>query len=153
MGPRLTWREAMQQYGSDKPDLRLPLKLVDVDEHVKHLEFKVFSGPANDSAQRVAALRLPGGAELSRKQIDGYTDYVKRYGAMGLAWIKVNDAEAGLDGLQSPIAKFLDDEAWNGIRVATGAESGDILLFGAADWLTASNFMGQLLVHAGHEAG
>jgi aspartyl-tRNA synthetase len=151
--PRLTWREAMERFGSDKPDLRLPLELVSVDEHVAHLEFRVFAGPANDPAQRVAALRIPGAAGLSRKQIDGYTEFVARYGARGLAWIKVNDADAGLEGLQSPIAKFLDDRAWNGIRETSGAQSGDILLFGAADWLTASTFMGQLLVHAGHEAG
>jgi aspartyl-tRNA synthetase len=149
--PRLTWHDAMNRYGSDKPDLRLPLELVPVDEHVAHLEFKVFAGPANDEASRVAALRVPGGAELSRKQIDGYTEYVGRYGARGLAWIKVNDAEAGIGGLQSPVAKFLDDEAWQGIASATGVQSGDILFFGAGEWLTVSTFMGQLLVRVGHD--
>ena len=151
--PRMSWHDAMDRYGSDKPDLRIPMELVSVDEHVAHLEFKVFSGPANDDASRVAVLRVPGGAELSRKQIDGYTDYVGRYGARGLAWIKVNDAEAGLEGLQSPVAKFLDDAAWQGIAAATAVQSGDILLFGAGEWLTVSNFMGQLLVRVGHDRG
>jgi aspartyl-tRNA synthetase len=149
--PRLGWRDAMDRYGSDKPDLRVPMELVSVDEHVAHVEFRVFSGPAADPASRVAALRVPGGAELSRKQIDEYTEYAGRYGARGLAWIKVNDAAAGLDGLQSPIAKFLDDRAWQGIAAVTAAESGDILLFGAGDWLTVSTFMGALLVKVGHD--
>jgi aspartyl-tRNA synthetase len=151
--PRLTWRDAMERYGSDKPDLRIPMELVSIDEHVKHLEFKVFAGPANDAAARVAALRVPGGADLSRKQIDGYADYIARFGARGLAWIKVNDLDAGLDGLQSPVAKFLDPAAWQGIAAATGVESGDILLIGAGEWLTASNFMGQLLVRVGADRG
>jgi len=151
--PRLSWRDAMDRYGSDKPDLRLPLELVSIDQHVAHVEFKVFAGPANDDGSRVAALRIPGGADLSRKQIDGYAEYAGRYGARGLAWIKVNDAAAGLEGLQSPITKFLDEQAWQGIADATGACSGDILLFGAGDWLTVSTFMGQLLVKAGHDRG
>ena len=151
--PRMSWHDALDRYGSDKPDLRIPMELVSVDEHVAHLEFKVFSGPAKDDESRVAVLRVPGGAELSRKQIDGYADYIARYGAKGLAWIKVNDAAAGLEGLQSPVAKFLDEKAWNGIADATGAESGDILLFGAGEWLTVSNFMGQLLVKIGRDRG
>jgi aspartyl-tRNA synthetase len=151
--PRLSWRDALDRYGSDKPDLRIPMELVSVDEHVKHLEFKVFAGPANDDVSRVAVLRVPGGAELSRKQIDGYADYAARYGARGLAWIKVNDAAAGLEGLQSPVAKFLDDAAWQGIAGAAEPESGDILLFGAGEWLTVSNFMGQLLVKIGRDRG
>jgi aspartyl-tRNA synthetase len=151
--PRIDWRNAMERYGSDKPDLRVPMNLVSVDEHVAHVEFRVFSGPANDEGSRVAALRVPGGAELSRKQIDEYTEYVSRYGARGLAWIKVNDAAAGLEGLQSPIAKFLDNTAWQGIAAATGVETGDILFFGAGDWLTVSTFMGALLVKAGHDRG
>jgi aspartyl-tRNA synthetase len=125
------------------------MELVSVDEHVAHIEFRVFAGPANDDGSRVAVLRVPGGAELSRRQIDEYTEYVGRYGAKGLAWIKVNDSEAGLEGLQSPITKFLDEKAWQGIAAASGAETGDILFFGADDWFTASNFMGQLLVKAG----
>ncbi len=151
--PRLSWREAMQRFGSDKPDLRIPGELVDVDEHVAHVEFKVFSGPANDAGSRVAVLKIPGGAELSRKQIDDYTQYVARYGAKGLAWIKVNDIAAGLEGLQSPIAKFLDGKAWQGIAAATGVESGDLLFFGAGDWLTVSNFMGQLRVRSALDLG
>jgi aspartyl-tRNA synthetase len=151
--PRLSWREAMDRYGSDKPDLRIPMELVSIDEHVKHLEFQVFAGPANDTEARVAALRVPGGAELSRKQIDEYAAYIARYGARGLAWIKVNDLAAGLEGLQSPVAKFLDAAAWQGIATATGAASGDILLIGAGEWLTASNFMGQLLVRVGRDRG
>ena len=151
--PRLSWHDAMDRYGSDKPDLRLPMKLVSVDEHVKHVEFRVFSGPANDDDARVAVLRVPGGAELSRKQIDEYTNYVSKYGARGLAWIKVNDSDAGLEGLQSPIAKFLDEKAWQGISSASGAETGDILFFGAGDWLTVSNFMGKLLVKVGQDRG
>ncbi|RPH98557.1 MAG: aspartate--tRNA ligase [Lysobacterales bacterium] len=151
--PRLSWREAMERYGSDKPDLRIPLHLVSVDEHVAHVEFKVFAGPANDPGARVAALRLPGGATLSRKQLDEYADYAGRFGARGLAWIKVNDAAAGLGGLQSPIAKYLDDRAWQGIAAATAAASGDLLLFGAAEWLTVSTFMGALRVKAGHDLG
>ena len=151
--PRMSWREAMERYGSDKPDLRIPMELVSIDEYVKHLEFKVFAGPANEDGARVAALRVPGGADLSRKQIDGYSDYIGRFGARGLAWIKVNDLDAGLDGLQSPVAKFLDAAAWQGIATATGARSGDILLIGAGEWLTASNFMGQLLVRIGADRG
>ena len=149
--PRLDWHEAMEIYGSDKPDLRIPMQLVNVDEHVKHIEFRVFSGPANAQDQRVAALRVPGGATLSRKQIDEYTNFVGRYGAKGLAWIKVNDAESGLEGLQSPIAKFLDEAAWAGVAAATGVESGDLLFFGAGDWLTASTFMGQLIVQVAQD--
>jgi len=151
--PRTTWRDAMDRYGSDKPDLRIPMELVSVDEHVAGSEFKVFSGPAADPASRVAALRVPGGATLSRKQIDEYSAYVARYGAKGLAWIKVNDAAAGLEGLQSPIAKFLDEAAWRGIAEATGAQSGDLLFFGAGEWLTVSTFMGALLVRAGRDLG
>ena len=124
-----------------------------VDEHVAHVDFRVFSGPAADPEQRVAALRVPGGAELSRKQIDDLAAYAARYGAKGLAWIKVNDLQSGVGGLQSPIAKFLDDAAWQGIASATSVQEGDLLLFGAGDWLTASNFMGHVLVRIGHERG
>ena len=151
--PRLSWHQALDRYGSDKPDLRIPMELATVDEHVAHVEFRVFSGPASEEGSRVAALRIPGGAEISRKQIDEYTEYVGRYGARGLAWIKVNDADAGLEGLQSPIAKFLDEKAWQGIAGATGAQTGDILFFGAGEWLTVSTFMGELLVRAGRDQG
>ena len=149
--PRMTWHDAMEKYGSDKPDLRYPMQLHTVDEHVKHLEFRVFSGPANSEDQRVAVLRVPGGATFSRKQIDEYTAFVARYGAKGLAWIKVNDVAAGIEGLQSPVAKFLDDKAWGGIADQTQVESGDLLLFGAGEWLQASTFMGHLLVRCGED--
>ena len=147
--PRMTWRDAMEKFGSDKPDLRYPMSLHSVDEHVRHLDFKVFSGPANNDEQRVAVLRVPGGAQFSRKQIDEYTAFVARYGARGLAWIKVNDLDAGIAGLQSPVAKFLDDTAWNGIAEQSGVQTGDLLFFGAGDWLMTSTFMGHLLVRCG----
>jgi aspartyl-tRNA synthetase len=149
--PRMTWRDAMEQYGSDKPDLRYPMSLHSVDEHVRHIDFRVFADPANDDEQRVAALRVPGGAQFSRKQIDEYTAYVARYGAKGLAWIKVNDVAAGIEGLQSPVAKFLDDKAWQGIAEQTGVQTGDLLFFGSGEWLKTSNFMGQLLVRCGED--
>ena len=122
----------MDEFGSDKPDLRYPMRLHSVDEHVSHVDFRVFSGPANNDEQRVAVLRVPGGAQFSRKQIDEYTAFVARYGAKGLAWIKVNDADAGLEGLQSPVAKFLDDKAWSGIAEQTGVQTGDLLFFGTS---------------------
>ncbi len=149
--PHMTWHDALEQYGSDKPDLRYPMQLHSVDEHVKHLEFRVFSDPANNEEHRVAVLRVPGGAQFSRKQIDEYTSFVARYGAKGLAWIKVNDAAAGIEGLQSPVAKFLDDKAWSGIAEQTQVESGDLLLFGAGEWLQTSTFMGHLLVRCGQD--
>ena len=148
---RMRWKDALKNYGSDKPDLRYPMRLYSVDEHVSHVDFRVFSGPANADGQRVAALRVPGGADFSRKQIDQYTTFVARYGARGLAWIKVKDAAAGLAGLQSPIAKFLDDKAWKGIAAQTGVESGDLLFFGAGEWLQTSIFMGHLLVRCGKD--
>ena len=149
--PRMTWHDAFDEFGSDKPDLRYPMRLHSVDEHVRHLDFRVFSGPANDDGQRVAALRVPAGAQFSRKQIDEYTAFIARYGARGLAWIKVNDVDAGIEGLQSPVAKFLDDKAWSGIAEQTGVQSGDILFFGAGDWLQVSTFMGHLLVRCGED--
>ncbi len=151
--PRLSWREAMDRFGSDKPDLRIAGELVSVDEHVRRLEFKVFAAPAAEAGSRVAALRIPGGAGLSRKQIDEYTHFVGRHGAKGLAWIKVNDSGSGLQGLQSPIAKFLDETAWQGIARATTVEDGDLLFFGAGEWLTVSNFMGQLRLRVAHDLG
>ncbi len=151
--PRMTFTEAMRRFGSDKPDLRIPLELVDVAEAVQQVEFKVFAGPANDPGGRVAALRVPGGAELSRKQIDDYTEFTKRYGAKGLAWIKVNEADAGLEGLQSPIAKFLDDAAAAEILRLTEASAGDLLLFGAGDYAAVSEFMGHLRQRVGNDRG
>jgi len=151
--PRLGWREALERYGSDKPDLRIPMELVSVDEHVARIDFKVFAEPAADPQSRVAALRVPGGAELSRKQLDEYAQFVSRYGARGLVWAKVNDATAGLAGLQSSIAKYLDDKTWQSIAAATSVESGDLIFFGAGEWLTVSTFMGALLVRIGHDLG
>jgi aspartyl-tRNA synthetase len=147
--PRMVHKEAMLRYGSDKPDLRIPLELVDLADVMKDVEFKVFSGPANDPEGRVVVLRLPGGAELSRKDIDNYTDYVGRYGAKGLAWIKVNDVTAGRDGLQSPIVKFLPDEALAAIIEKTGSCSGDLLFFGAGDATIVNESIGALRVKLG----
>ena len=151
--PRLTYAEAMRRYGSDKPDLRIALELVDIAEHLRHVEFKVFSGPANDPAGRVVALRLPNGAELSRKQIDDLGAYVTRYGAKGLAWIRVDDISKGKDGLTSPIVKFLDDAALDGIFKAVGAQNGDVIFFGAGGYKTVSDFMGALRVKVGRDCG
>ncbi|MDA0928891.1 MAG: aspartate--tRNA ligase [Proteobacteria bacterium] len=129
--PRLTYAEAMRRYGSDKPDLRIDLELMDIAELMQDVEFKVFSGPAKDPESRVVALRVPGGVALSRKQIDEYTNFVGIYGAKGLAWVKVNDIAAGTEGLQSPIIKFIGEETTAKLMSAIGAETGDIVFFGA----------------------
>jgi len=142
--PHMSWAEAMRRYGSDKPDLRNPLELVDVADLVANCDFKVFSGPANDAGSRVTVLRVPGGSALSRGQIDAYTKFVGQYGARGLAWIKVNDAAAGREGLQSPIIKNLSDEALAGIVERCGAESGDVLFFGADRFNVVCDAMGAL---------
>ncbi|MGV6852624.1 MAG: aspartate--tRNA ligase [bacterium] len=148
--PVMTYHEAMTLYGSDKPDLRNPLQLVDIADAVKDVDFKVFSIPANESHGRVVALKVPGAAQkLTRKQIDDYAPFVARYGAKGLAWIKVNDKAAGREGLQSPIVKFLHDDALKGILEMTRAENGDILFFGAGNWHTVSDYMGQLRLKVG----
>ena len=149
--PRMSWDEAMRRFGSDKPDLRIPLELVTICDQVREVEFKVFSGPANDPESRVAALRVPGGARLSRKQIDDYSALATKYGAKGLAWMKVNDRAAGLDGLQSPIAKFLDQDAASGIIDVTEAETGDLLFFGAGLKPTVAAFMGALRLAVGRD--
>ncbi len=149
--PRMTYAEAMLRYGSDKPDLRIPLELIDLAEEMKQVEFKVFSGPANDPNGRIVVLRLPQGGSLSRKEIDAYTDYVGRYGAKGLAWIKVNDVDGGRDGLQSPIVKFLPDEVLASIIEKTGTESGDILFFGAGETRVVNESIGALRVKLGHD--
>ena len=149
--PRMTYAEAMQRYGSDKPDLRNPLELTDVADLLAAVDFKVFSGPANDPKGRVATIRVPGGASLSRKQIDEYTKFVGIYGAKGLAWIKVNEVSAGLDGLQSPILKFLNEEIVNGILARTGAQDGDILLFGADSYNVVTEAMGALRLKLGED--
>lgn len=151
--PRMTYAEAMQRFGSDKPDLRIDLELIEVADLMSSVEFKVFAGPAADPEGRVAALCVPGGAELSRKVIDDYTAYVGRYGAKGLAYIKVNDFEAGRDGLQSPILKFLPDDAVNGILERTGAKSGDLIFFGADKARVVNDALGALRVKVGEDRG
>jgi len=151
--PRMTWAEAMRRFGSDKPDLRIALELVDIADAVKHVEFKVFAEPANDANGRVAALRLPGGSTLSRKDIDGLTEYVSRYGAKGLAWLRIDDLAKGREGINSPVAKFLDDAALDGILKATGAQTGDMLFFGAGTWKTVTDFMGALRLKVGKDRG
>ena len=151
--PRMSYAEAMQRYGSDKPDLRIDLELVDVSDLMASVDFKVFAGPAADPEGRVAALCVPGGAEMSRKVIDDYTDFVGRYGAKGLAYIKVNDIDAGADGLQSPILKFLGDEATAGILERTGAGSGDLIFFGADKARVVNDALGALRVRVGEDRG
>ncbi len=151
--PRMTYAEAMQRYGSDKPDLRIDLELVEVSDLMSAVEFKVFAGPAADPEGRVAALCVPGGAELSRKIIDDYTAFVGRYGAKGLAYIKVNDVDAGRDGLQSPILKFLPDDAVNGILERTGAKSGDLIFFGADKARIVNDALGALRIKVGEDLG
>ncbi|QRP63197.1 aspartate--tRNA ligase [Rhodanobacter sp. FDAARGOS 1247] len=149
--PRMTWAEAMRRFGSDKPDLRIALELVDVADALKHVEFKVFAEPANAPDGRVAALRVPGGSTLSRKDIDGLTEYASRYGAKGLAWLKVEDLAKGREGINSPVAKFLDDAALDGVLKATAAQSGDIVFFGAGKWKTVTDFMGAVRLKVGRE--
>jgi aspartyl-tRNA synthetase len=129
--PHMSWAEAMERFGSDRPDLRIPLELVTVDDLMQQVDFKVFRGPADDPDGRVAALRVPGGASISRKEIDDYTRYISAFGARGLAWIKVNDLAAGVSGLQSPILKFMPQEIVDDMMQRLGAEDGDIVFFGA----------------------
>ncbi|HEY4092861.1 MAG TPA: aspartate--tRNA ligase [Luteibacter sp.] len=151
--PRMTYEEAMRRFGSDKPDLRIALELTDIAEAVKHVEFKVFADPANDPAGRVAALRVPGAADLSRKDIDVLTEYAGRYGAKGLAWLKVDDLAKGREGINSPVAKFLDDAALNKVLELTGAGNGDIVFFGAGRWKVVTDFMGALRLKLGRDRG
>ncbi|MCE3285481.1 MAG: aspartyl-tRNA synthetase, partial [Steroidobacteraceae bacterium] len=152
--PRMTYAEAMRRYASDKPDLRIELELVDVADLVKDSEFKVFSGPASAADGRVAALRVPqGGEKLSRKQIDDYTAFVGRYGAKGLAYVKVNDAARGRDGLQSPILKFLSDAAVAGLVERTGAQTGDLVFFGADKVKVVNDALGALRLKVGQDLG
>ncbi len=145
----MTYADAMDKYGSDKPDLRIPLKLVEIKDLLKDIEFKVFAGPANDPACRVTALKVPGGAEISRKQIDDYTKFVSIYGAKGLAWIKVNAIETGIEGLQSPIIKFLGDEVTMNIMERLDAKNGDIVFFGADKSQVVSEALGALRCKVG----
>jgi aspartyl-tRNA synthetase len=151
--PRMSYEEAMRRFGSDKPDLRIALELTDIAEAVKHVEFKVFADPANDPAGRVAALRVPGAADLSRKDIDGLTEYAGRYGAKGLAWLKVDDLAKGREGINSPVAKFLDDAALEKVLALTGAANGDIVFFGAGRWKVVTDFMGALRLKLGRDRG
>jgi len=151
--PRLSFAEALRRYGSDKPDLRVPLEFVDVADLVRGSEFKVFAAPAADPDGRVAALRVPRGGELTRKQIDEYTAFVARHGARGLAYIKVNDAAKGRDGLQSPILKFLPDAAVAGILERTEAETGDLVFFGADKAKVVNDALGALRLQLGRDLG
>ncbi|WP_165729302.1 MULTISPECIES: aspartate--tRNA ligase [unclassified Pseudoalteromonas] len=147
--PIMPYSEAMSLYGSDKPDLRNPMKLVDIADLVKDVEFNVFSGPANDEKGRVAVLTVPGGAKLSRKQLDDYTKFIGIYGAKGMAWMKVNDHTVGAEGVQSPVAKFLNEDVITKLLERTNAQSGDIILFGADKRNTVNEAMGALRVKIG----
>ena len=148
--PVMPYAEAMHRFGSDKPDLRVRLEFTELTDVMKDVDFKVFSGPATTPGGRVVALRVPGGSEMSRGEIDGYTEFVKIYGAKGLAWIKVNDAAKGRDGLQSPIVKNLHDAAIAEILQRTGAQSGDILFFGADKAKVVNDGIGALRLKIGH---
>jgi aspartyl-tRNA synthetase len=149
--PRMTFAEAMRRYGSDKPDLRIALELKDVADLVRGSDFKVFAGPANDPQGRVVALRVPGGGALTRKDIDDYTAYVARYGAKGLAYVKVNSASQGREGLQSPIIKFLSDSAVSGILERTGARDNDLIFFGAGSAKVVNDSIGALRLKVGND--
>lgn len=152
--PRMQYWEAMRLYGSDKPDLRNPMQFVDVADLLKDVDFKVFSGPANDAKGRVVALKVPGAAEkVSRKDIDNYTSFVGIYGAKGLAWMKVNDVAAGADGVQSPVAKFLTPEIISGIISRTDAQNGDLIFFGADSYKVVCEAMGALRLKLGEDLG
>jgi len=146
----MTYTEAMHRYGSDKPDLRVKLEFTELTEVMRDVDFKVFSGPANAKGGRVAALRIPGGADMSRGEIDAYTEFVKIYGARGLAWIKVNDASKGREGLQSPVVKNLHDAAVAEIIARTGARNGDLIFFGADKAKVVNDALGALRVKVGH---
>jgi len=151
--PRMAYADAMERYGSDKPDMRNPLELVEVGDLFASVEFKVFAGPAADPKSRIAALRLPKGGELTRKEIDDYTAFVGRYGAKGLAYIKVNDIAAGRDGLQSPILKFLPDEAIKAALERTGAADGDVVFFGADRKSVVNDSLSALRERLGRDRG
>ncbi len=149
--PRMPYAEAMRRYGSDKPDLRIPLELIDVDDLMQKVDFKVFNGPANDPKGRVAALMVKGGARLSRKQIDDYTKYISIYGARGLAWIKVNEIEKGIEGLQSPIIKFMPADVVMELMERVGAANGDIVFFGADQAKIVNESLGHLRLKLGED--
>ena len=151
--PALTWEDAMRRFGSDRPDLRNPLELVDIADVMREVEFKVFNGPANDAGSRVVAMRAPGGAKLSRKVIDDYADFVGRYGAKGLAYIKINERAKGLEGLQSPILKFLPDAVVEQVLDRVGAVDGDVVFFGADTAQVVNDAMGALRNELGRDLG
>jgi len=151
--PKMTYAEAMRRFGSDKPDLRIDFELVDVADLLKEVEFNVFSGPANDADSRVAVICVPGGAKLSRKNIDEYGKYVNIYGAKGLAWMKVNEVAKGLEGVQSPIAKFLNEEIVAELLKRTNAQDGDIILFGADKANVVSEAIGALRLKVAEDLG
>jgi aspartyl-tRNA synthetase len=151
--PRMTYAEAMDRFGVDRPDLRIPLELTEIGDLLRDVEFKVFAGPASDPGGRVAALRVPGGGDIPRSAIDEYTRFVGIYGAKGLAYIKVNDVAAGRDGLQSPIVKFLPDEALSGLLQRTGAANGDLIFFGADSARVVNDALGALRVKLGEDLG
>ncbi len=151
--PQMSWHEAMSRFGSDRPDLRIPLELVDLGDVMQDVEFKVFSTPAKASDGRVAVMRVPGGTSLSRAKIDAYTEFVGLYGARGLAYVKVNEAAKGRDGLQSPILKFLPDEVITAILERTAAEDGDLLFFGADSAKVVNDALGALREKLGHDLG
>lgn len=151
--PRMTYAESMLRFGTDRPDLRIPLELVDLGDVMQAVEFKVFSGPANDPDGRIVALRVPGGGSLSRKVIDDYTHYVGKYGARGLAYIKVNELAAGREGLQSPILKFLPDAVVAAIIERSGVADGDLIFFGADKTKVVNESLGALRVRLGIDLG
>lgn len=151
--PRMSYAEAMRRFASDKPDLRIPLELVDIADLVKDVEFKVFAQAAQDAASRVVALRVPNAAQLSRKELDDYTQFVSTYGAKGLAYIKVNDIGAGINGLQSPIVKFLPEDVVAELLRRVGATTGDIIFFGADRAKVVNDAFGALRVKLGHDLG
>jgi aspartyl-tRNA synthetase len=151
--PHMPYAEAMSRFGSDKPDLRIPLELVDVDDLMRQVDFKVFNGPANDAKGRVAALKVTGGAQISRKQIDGYTKFVSIYGAKGLAWIKINDIAAGIEGLQSPILKFMPEDIITQMMARLAVTDGDIVFFGADKTSIVNEALGALRVKVGEDQG
>jgi len=151
--PRMSYAEAMQRFGSDKPDLRIDLELIDIADLMRDVEFKVFSGPASDPESRVVALRVPGGGKLSRKEIDDYTKFVGIYGAKGLAWIKVNDLSSGIEGLQSPILKFIPNDTVQSLLSRLQVEDGDIVFFGADRADVVNEAIGALRVKVGTDLG
>lgn len=151
--PKMTFAEAMRRYGSDKPDLRIDMELVDIADLMKSVDFKVFNGPANDPGSRVVALRVPGGVRLSRKEIDDYTKFISIYGAKGLAWIKINDLKAGTEGLQSPILKFMPEEVVKGVLARLDAQTGDLIFFGADKTKIVNESIGALRLKVGADMG